>query len=169
VPFYDGGMVSTIRNLLAYQEWADAAILRAVRDCAAAAEDETLCKGLHHTLGVQKFFLSLLLDVPFDVQKEMQPPKNVPELEERFREAHTQAAALASRLDEAALERQVDLPPLKMQLPLRDAALQMVMHSQHHRGQCASRLRVLGGTPPAMDYILWVKEQQGNSPDRRSD
>jgi uncharacterized damage-inducible protein DinB len=37
--------------------------------------------------------------------------------------------------------------------------MQVVMHSQGHRSQCATRLRQLGGTPPAMDFVLWLKER----------
>jgi uncharacterized damage-inducible protein DinB len=33
------------------------------------------------------------------------------------------------------------------------------MHSHGHRAQCATRLRLLGGTPPAMDFILWLKDR----------
>jgi uncharacterized damage-inducible protein DinB len=29
------------------------------------------------------------------------------------------------------------------------------MHSQHHRGQNATRLRELGGEPPMTDLIVW--------------
>ena len=34
--------------------------------------------------------------------------------------------------------------------------MQCVMHSQYHRGQNATRLRELGGSPPITDYILWL-------------
>jgi uncharacterized damage-inducible protein DinB len=30
------------------------------------------------------------------------------------------------------------------------------MHSHYHRGQNATRLRELGGTPPTTDYIVWL-------------
>jgi uncharacterized damage-inducible protein DinB len=29
------------------------------------------------------------------------------------------------------------------------------MHSHHHRGQNATRLRELGGVPPSTDLIVW--------------
>jgi uncharacterized damage-inducible protein DinB len=31
----------------------------------------------------------------------------------------------------------------------------MALHSQHHRGQNATRLRELGAVPPATDLIVW--------------
>jgi uncharacterized damage-inducible protein DinB len=33
---------------------------------------------------------------------------------------------------------------------------QVVPHSQHHRGQNATRLRELGGRMPMTDDIVWV-------------
>lgn len=35
----------------------------------------------------------------------------------------------------------------------------VVMHSQHHRGQCAARPRALGGEPPTVDFIIWLKNR----------
>jgi uncharacterized damage-inducible protein DinB len=35
---------------------------------------------------------------------------------------------------------------------------QVVMHSEHHRGQNAVRLRELGGAMPPTDYIYWIVE-----------
>ncbi len=34
--------------------------------------------------------------------------------------------------------------------------LQVVAHTTHHRGQVMTRLRELGGTPPLVDYVIWV-------------
>ena len=39
------------------------------------------------------------------------------------------------------------------------AMMQVCLHSHGHRAQCAVRLRLLGGTPPNMDFILWLKER----------
>jgi uncharacterized damage-inducible protein DinB len=33
--------------------------------------------------------------------------------------------------------------------------LQAITHSQHHRGQNASRMRQLGATPPMTDFVIW--------------
>ena len=34
-----------------------------------------------------------------------------------------------------------------------------VMHSYGHRAQCATRLRQLGGIPPQMDFVMWLKDR----------
>jgi uncharacterized damage-inducible protein DinB len=35
--------------------------------------------------------------------------------------------------------------------------MQVILHSEHHRGQVAMRLRALGAKPPVLDYIVWVR------------
>jgi uncharacterized damage-inducible protein DinB len=37
------------------------------------------------------------------------------------------------------------------------------MHSHYHRGQNATRLRELGGTPPNTDLIVWYWKGQPES------
>jgi uncharacterized damage-inducible protein DinB len=44
---------------------------------------------------------------------------------------------------------------------VRDALMQVAMHSEHHRAQIAMRLRALGGAPPVTDYIIWVRDAKG--------
>ena len=45
------------------------------------------------------------------------------------------------------------------QITLGEALTQVCLHSQGHRAQCATRLRLLGGEPPSTDYIFWVKDR----------
>ena len=32
----------------------------------------------------------------------------------------------------------------------------VVLHTQHHRGQISARLREVGGEPPTVDFIVWL-------------
>ena len=34
------------------------------------------------------------------------------------------------------------------------------MHSQHHRGQCMTRLKDFGGEPKNVDWIIWLWKQK---------
>jgi hypothetical protein len=64
---YDSGMNGMIQSLFHHRAWADAAILQAVRAHAEAEKDERLRRTLHHTIMVQRIFLSLFLERPFDL------------------------------------------------------------------------------------------------------
>ncbi len=158
--------IETLRDLFRHQEWADNLILAAVRSHPGAAADADLRTRLHHIAGVQRGFLALALRRPFDVASEMRIPDSLEELERRFEEAHADAAALLARLDDAGLAAPMEMPWIPdVRLQVGQGLLQAVMHSQHHRGQSAMRLRELGATPPTVDYILWIKERQAKAAD----
>jgi uncharacterized damage-inducible protein DinB len=147
-----------LSDLLAYQSWADSQILAAVKAHPTAATDPEVLKTLHHIVGVQRFFLSQIANQAFDVQREMQVPSSMEALEHLFTETQSNLTRFASTIAELDLTAVLDKPPLeKMRPTVHTALVQMVLHSQHHRGQVATRLRILGATPPTVDYILWAK------------
>jgi uncharacterized damage-inducible protein DinB len=150
-------MIEMLGSLYAHLFWADAAIFSAIRNHAGAAADEALRATLHHIVLVQRFFLSRFLDRPFDLGKELIEPPTLDDFEALFRSAHAEEFAFLNQLDPAALSRLIELPHLPDSHPaLAEALLQVVMHSQYHRGQCAARLRALGGEPPMTDFIVWI-------------
>jgi uncharacterized damage-inducible protein DinB len=153
-------MIPMFQRLFAHMVWADSALLAAVRARDGAYSDEELRKWLHHILVVERFFLSRFLDHPFDMQKEGQVPESLDALESLFKDTHADAQRFIESVDEAQLSRQIELPRMKEFRPeMRDLMMQVVMHSEHHRAQCAMRLRALGGSPSVTDYIMWVRER----------
>ena len=153
-------MKTLIGELMDHQAWADAAIVKAIGAHAGAASDESLRKTLHHIVIVQRFFLSLFLKRPFDMAKESRVPDSLGEFETLFREVHPEEIAFARGVDEADLSQPFETPWIPgAKLTLGHALMQVVMHSQAHRGQCASRLRALGGSPPTTDFIVWLKDR----------
>ncbi len=41
--------------------------------------------------------------------------------------------------------------------------MQLLMHSQHHRDQNASRMRALGVEPPMTDFVIWYAAERAGS------
>ena len=41
-------------------------------------------------------------------------------------------------------------------LTTAEALVQVAMHTQHHRGQCMTRLKDFGGEPKNVDWIIWL-------------
>jgi uncharacterized damage-inducible protein DinB len=158
-------MIPMIQSLFAHQAWADTAILKTVREQDGAFADEVIRKWLHHIVTVQRFFLSRFTGTPFDMQAAQQAPATIEEMEQLFDEAHRAGAEYTGRLEEAELNRSIDFPRAPEFHPaIRDALMQVVMHSEHHRAQCAMRLRALGGKPPITDYIFWVRQASASKP-----
>jgi uncharacterized damage-inducible protein DinB len=162
-------MIEPIQSLFAHMAWADTTLLKAVAAHDGAFSDDEVRKWLHHVVFVQRFFLSLCQQRAFDMERERQVPATLDELEQRFEEAHADGAAYTACPDEAELAHTITfpVPAFKDFHPsVRDALMQVAMHSEHHRAQVAMRLRALGGAPPMTDYILWVRDVKGRATEK---
>src|SRR5271165_4743825 len=65
---------------------------------------------------------------------------------------------LGTTLKSADLNHMIALlrgPKGPFEAPAGVLLLQALTHSQHHRGQNASRMRQLGVTPPMTDFVVW--------------
>lgn len=153
-------MLTSILDLLAHQAYTDAALLHAVCRHEAAAHDEELRTLLHHILGAHRYWLHLIQGLPFSVEQEVLVPDSVSALVVTYRATREQERVWLGGLTEADLSDVVESPFLPGQrFALRDILLQLCLHSHGHRSQCAKRLRALGGEPPVLDYILWLKDR----------
>jgi uncharacterized damage-inducible protein DinB len=153
-------MIPMFQSLWAHLSWADDAILKAVAEQPDAFAAEDIRKLLHHIVSVEQFFLSLFQGRPFDLARMKDLPASLAEMQQLFTEAHTDGAAYVARLDNTELARTIEfpVPAFKDFHPsIQDALMQVILHSEHHRGQVAMRLRALGAKPPVLDYIVWVR------------
>jgi uncharacterized damage-inducible protein DinB len=152
-------MLPLFSELFDHQAWADATILAAIRACPAAVDDEKIRQALHHMITVQRAFLALFVKWPLDMNAELKAPDSFDVLVARFRDTHPAEISFVKGLDEAVLTRVIETPWLPgAKLTLAQAMMQVLMHSQSHRGQCLTRLRAAGGQPPTLDFILWLKD-----------
>jgi uncharacterized damage-inducible protein DinB len=97
------------------------------------------------------------------------PPPAFDVLKARARSSHAGLRALTAGLDDEGLTGTVRIPWFPdppCVIARADAILQVAMHTQHHRGQCITRLRDLGGEPRNVDWIIWLWKQK---PDARWD
>lgn len=154
-------MLSIIEEVMRHKWWANATLLRAIEQHPAARDDEELRKMLNHILFSNRFWLLTILGLPFDRESEMQLPANLAIIIDRFNETERLESEWLSHSSESDLERTLETRSsrLGIDVSVRQAVLQICLHSQGHRPQCATRLRALGGTPPGTDYVLWIKEK----------
>ncbi len=151
-------MLDTLRDLFVHQEWADALHWRAITAHPAAAADEEIRARLYHIHIVQRGFLLVWRGMP---QRPPEPEAfpTLRALRDFAREGHRELAAFAGSLTGDRLDERFTIPWFEdppCTLPLRETMVQVAMHSQHHRGQNATRLRALGGEPPLVDWIVWL-------------
>lgn len=151
-------MLAMLRNLIEHKGHANAALLKAIRQHEPASKDEELRKLLHHVLLANRFWFTLSIGREFALEKEAQVPASLETIATQYRETHEQESAWISAIKEADLERRLETPFIPgSSFSVAEGMMQVCMHSHGHRAQCATRLRLLGGTPPATDFILWLK------------
>jgi uncharacterized damage-inducible protein DinB len=154
-----------LTELARHMEWADAIAWRAVLSSEAARGDDRIRLWLYHIHMVQRAFLHVWRNEA----PKFRDPAEFPDLAAIVawgKEGHREIQEFLASTDQASLERPVSLPwaaevekmlgrPIS-DLTLAQSAMQVVLHSIHHRGQVNARLRSLGGEPQFLDYIAWV-------------
>lgn len=146
-----------IEDLLRHKWHANAAYLAAVCRNEAARQDEEMRKALHHILVSNRFWLFLILGKEFDREREMRVPDALDFLVERYRETAALELEWVARCEDAELSRQVATPRLPGQaFSVEEVLMQICLHSHGHRAQLAGKLRDVGVTPPATDFVLWL-------------
>ncbi len=147
MPFHD---------LLAHKGFADAALLNAIKQHPAASSDTPLRTLLHHMLVSNRFWLLSILGEPFEAAAETRVPGSLDALIASFRATHSREMDwMASATDDALAQVLESALIPGGRCVVSDAWLQVCLHSQGHRAQCAKMLRALGGIPPSTDFIVW--------------
>lgn len=148
-------MKECVPRLVAHMKWADHQVLTALR---ARSTPEAL-RWFAHVLAAERVWLLRLRGENSSGQK-VWPVLTLDECEKTARENATQFDTLVAKLDEPELSRSVtyvNTAGRTFTNSVADILLQVMVHGAHHRGQIASSLRTAGGTPPALDYIRFVR------------
>ena len=143
-----------LQDLARYQHWADTEHWKTLRANAVLLEDQEIRKRLNHMTMVYEILASLARgEAPDNAgRKELE---SMDELQAAMQKA---AEGLERTLASADLGKMIALPRGPrgpFEAPAGVLLLQAMMHSQHHRGQNASRMRELGVTPPMTDFVVW--------------
>ena len=146
-----------IRDLIAHKAYANSLMLTAIREHPDASRDPELCELLHHILVSNRFWTLTCLGLPFDRAQETIVPARLEALIENYEVTQHIESAWMAGATEAEMARMIDSPLIPgAHCTVGQALMQVCMHSQGHRSQCAKMLRRLGGTPPMTDFILWL-------------
>jgi uncharacterized damage-inducible protein DinB len=153
-------MLAMLQNLVRHKGYADASLLKAIRQNDRAAQDDDLRRLLHHIILANRFWLMQSLSRPFALEEESRVPKSLEAVAGRYRETHIDELLWVSNLEEKDLDRKLVSPYIPGgSCSVAEGVMQICMHSHGHRSQCATRLRKLGATPPVLDFILWLKDR----------
>jgi uncharacterized damage-inducible protein DinB len=156
-----------LRDLHAHMAWADA-IWFHLWAKSGFQDDPDLLQRVQHTADVQGAFLMVLREENVSFPGE-RPTPEFNGLRDLTRSSHQAFHDLFQAMDPGDLARTVPVPWLPgppCRVTVTEALTQVAMHTQHHRGQCMTRLKALGGKPQNVDYIIWAWK---NRPDGRWD
>jgi uncharacterized damage-inducible protein DinB len=143
-----------LEDLARHQGWADTAHWKALHENSALLEDTEIRKRLNHMLGALRMLTGLARGETPDPSgmKDIEPAD---QLEAALRKANAELLEALRTID---LQKMIALPrgpKGPWEAPAGVLLLQAITHSQHHRGQNASRMRQLGATPPMTDFVIW--------------
>src|SRR5262245_2806925 len=153
-------MIAMLPDLIHHKGYANASLLKVIRQHETAAQDPELLKLLHHIILANRFWLRLTTGLPFVVDEESRAPESLEAVEVLDPESHEEEMEWLAQVQEPELARVLETPFIPdFSCSVAQAMMQVCLHSHGHRAQCATRLRLLGDTPPNMDFILWLKER----------
>jgi uncharacterized damage-inducible protein DinB len=150
-------MIDHLRKLMAHAEWANAVFFQTWGK-SPARDHEEMRHRVGHIVGVQDGFLSVLRGQPPGTPP-TGPPSSYDELKTRAAASHTALGEFAAVLHTVEMSRIVQIPWFPdppCVITVEEALVQVAMHTQHHRGQCMTRLKDLGGEPKNVDWIIWL-------------
>jgi uncharacterized damage-inducible protein DinB len=153
-------MLGFLSDLFAHQQWADSVQWRSLAAHPGSLEDGAVRTRLHHLHSVQRAFLDVWKGTP----RKPAPIESFVSMEALRQDVRSYYRDLTDFLASEAPARLDDI----MSVPwfgdphrpvrLSETMYQVVLHSEHHRAQNATRLRDLGGAMPTTDYIVWILE-----------
>jgi uncharacterized damage-inducible protein DinB len=160
-----GSLVPHLTELMRHMTWADAAVWKAVLASPEGHSDRKIGDTLYHIHLVQHIFLQSWTGAPFSVRPRVEF-STLTDILSWGRDAHRQTIDFMQDVQDEALDRPFRMPwashfEERSKQPagvhtLGESALQVVLHTQHHRGQVCARLREVGGEPPTVDFIVWL-------------
>ncbi len=157
-------MLTQIRSLFRHMEWADALTWSSVTSAASGADAAALMERVYHVHAVQWAYLQIWRGETVNIP-ERATFADRPSLQAWARAYYAELPRFLDTLDESALERIITLPwageiaerfgsanPATM----GETMLQVALHTTHHRGQLATKIRELGTDPPLVDFVAWI-------------
>ena len=151
-------MLNYFQELARYQEWADAQFFWRWRQFQGAQKDQEILKLATHIVTVQKLFAEILENQQAALPDRDAPLPAVSELEAICRKNHARLSRYLSETSTESLSNLVTVPWFspEIRLTAADAILQVLFHTQHHRGQVLQMLSRYAEKAMIIDYIAWI-------------
>jgi uncharacterized damage-inducible protein DinB len=148
-----------LARMLDHLIWADERTARAL--ASLPTPDADAIKRYAHILGAEAVWLERVTGTSATVTP--WPEMDLAACSELARRNHAALRTLLHDLTPTTLTREVRYTNTKgasFSNSVEEVLHHVAMHGMYHRGQVAMRVRELGGTPLATDFIAYVREVQ---------
>lgn len=160
--------IAEVKRLVAYNEWANARLLRTV----AKLGDNQVTRNLEGSFPSIRDTVSHIVTTEWMWLRRWkgESPFSLPEwsvasypelLRNKLDEIETERASFLSSLRDHDLKREISYRNLKGEpwtYSMSDLFLHLINHSTYHRGQVATMLRQVGATPLPTDLLVFRDE-----------
>jgi uncharacterized damage-inducible protein DinB len=161
-------MLTQIRELLAYNDWANTRTLDAVEKLPAdditreiAGSFPSVWKTLTHIYGAEQSWFVRWQGTPEGLGAGPIVANDLPELREKWRAFNEKRNRWLDDVTDDALRRSIAIrvrSGLAFEQQLAATMRHVVNHSTYHRGQITNFLRHLGAAPVATDLVVYYME-----------
>ncbi|GAB5403240.1 MAG: hypothetical protein Aurels2KO_14710 [Aureliella sp.] len=155
-----------ILKYFAHDDWA----LRKVFEAVAHLDDKlvdatidmgmgSLRKNLQHIIDAWRWWLGNW-SADGSAFPRGEAPRSLLEMQAQAQEAAHQRLVFIKSLDQDSADRIVSVTaggPTSC-FRVTESLMQLCVHGTHHLAQCLNMMRQLGGTPPSIDLISWLRE-----------
>ena len=159
--------INDVRRLFAYTEWANACIFSVVDDLT----DEQYTRTIESSFPSIRATLAHIISVEWIWMRRWtgESPASPPgwasgaardELRRRLSAVQAERTELLDSLNDDGLAAIVSYRSVKgdaFAYPLGEQMLHVANHSTYHRGQLTTMLRQAGATPPATDWLVFLR------------
>ncbi|HET9016452.1 MAG TPA: DinB family protein [Thermomicrobiaceae bacterium] len=162
----------TLRDLYAYNGWANARVFAICRDvdrdrleAAAPGTFGSIEETLKHLVGVEDVYLFLLRDEPIDRAGDQAEyfARPLDWFAARAAELAAGYAELLARVEPDFFDAPLEVAWIDVPLSRHDGLLQVLQHSAQHRAQVLSALGGHRVAVPDVDYVFYLSANRGGT------
>lgn len=157
-----------LQRLYAYGSWATRRLLAAAQDVSDEAfrrstggSFPSLQATFDHLWGAERLWLDRWVGGAPAKAPSLGPNATPKDFVDAWEPVWDGQAAFVAALADASLDAAFDYRNQRgepARVGTRDMLIHVANHGTYHRGQIASQLRLVGGTPVSTDYLVFAKE-----------
>jgi uncharacterized damage-inducible protein DinB len=159
---------SAIARYFAYGDWANTKLLTLAKSLDDAALDrshgmgmDTIRKTILHIQDAERWWIKNWTTGPAQFEHSA-ATTSVAEALENWQDISTSRNTIVNATDAEGAHRLVGamIGPMMISVQVIESMMQLCGHGTHHRAQLVNMLRHSGITPPEVDYLYWLRENQ---------